>query len=166
MTKHLTKPIRAIHFLVLAFLMTIGSQVSAQTICETVRGRIAIVTDQAAAKDSLLVIEQQLSSEDTMEQIEAEMAFGDYERRYGRGSIKALMANNYEEWLAEQDCGTVYKLQPQGAGFEKQTLIDLCLRHFPEVTIGKSDTHIVRVSQSNIFLLYDHRGGCRSYRYD
>ena len=29
MTKHLTKPIRAIHFVVLAFLMTIGSQVSA-----------------------------------------------------------------------------------------------------------------------------------------
>ena len=30
MTKHLTKPIRAIHFMVLAFLMTIGTQVSAQ----------------------------------------------------------------------------------------------------------------------------------------
>ena len=29
MTKHLTKPIRAIHFMVLAFLMTIGAQVSA-----------------------------------------------------------------------------------------------------------------------------------------
>ena len=29
MTKHITKPIRAIHFLVLAFLMMIGSQVSA-----------------------------------------------------------------------------------------------------------------------------------------
>ena len=29
MTKHLTKPIRAIHFMVLAFLMTIGTQVSA-----------------------------------------------------------------------------------------------------------------------------------------
>jgi uncharacterized protein YjbI with pentapeptide repeats len=29
MTSHLTKPIRAIHFMVLAFLMTIGSQVSA-----------------------------------------------------------------------------------------------------------------------------------------
>ena len=29
MTKHLTKPIRAFHFMVLAFLMTIGSQVSA-----------------------------------------------------------------------------------------------------------------------------------------
>ena len=28
MTKHLTKPIRAIHFLVLAFLMTAGTQVS------------------------------------------------------------------------------------------------------------------------------------------
>ena len=27
--KHLTKPIRAIHFMVLAFLMTIGTQVSA-----------------------------------------------------------------------------------------------------------------------------------------
>ena len=32
MTKHLTKPIRAIHFMVLAFLMTIGSQVSAAEI--------------------------------------------------------------------------------------------------------------------------------------
>ena len=29
MTKHLTKPIRAFHFLVLAFLMTVGTQVSA-----------------------------------------------------------------------------------------------------------------------------------------
>ena len=29
MTKHLTKPIRAIHFMVLAFLMTVGTQVSA-----------------------------------------------------------------------------------------------------------------------------------------
>ena len=28
--KHLTKPIRAIHFMVLAFLMTIGSHVSAE----------------------------------------------------------------------------------------------------------------------------------------
>ena len=27
--KHITKPMRAIHFMVLAFLMTIGSQVSA-----------------------------------------------------------------------------------------------------------------------------------------
>ena len=30
MTHHITKPIRAIHFLVLAFLMTIGSQVGAE----------------------------------------------------------------------------------------------------------------------------------------
>tara|TARA_B110000211_G_scaffold98124_1_gene114315 strand:+ start:259 stop:687 length:429 start_codon:yes stop_codon:yes gene_type:complete len=29
MTKHVTKPMRAIHFMVLAFLMTIGTQVSA-----------------------------------------------------------------------------------------------------------------------------------------
>ena len=79
----------------LAFLMMIGSQVSAQAICETVRGRIAIVTDQAAAKDALLVIVQQLSSEDMMERIEAENASRDYERRYGRGSINALMTNNY-----------------------------------------------------------------------
>ena len=164
--KHLTKPIRAINFMVLAFLMTIGSQVSAQAICETVRGRIAIVTDQAAAKDSLLIIEQQLSSEDIMERLKAENAFLDYERRYGSGSINALMTNNYEEWLAEQDCGTVDELRPRGAGFDKQTLIDLCLRHFPEVTIGKDDTHIVRISQSNIFLLYDYKGRCRSYRYD
>ncbi len=34
MIKHLTKPIRAIHFMVLAFLMTIGAQVSAETIFE------------------------------------------------------------------------------------------------------------------------------------
>ena len=32
MTKHLTKPIRAIHFLVLAFLMAVGTQVSAAEI--------------------------------------------------------------------------------------------------------------------------------------
>ena len=164
--KHLTKPIRAIHLMVLAFLMTIGSQVSAQAICETVRGRIAIVTDQAAAKDSLLVIEQQLSSEDYMERTGAEVAVIEYEQRYGRGSFNALMTNNYEKWLAEQDCGTVDELRPREAGFDKQTLIDLCLRHFPHVTIGKSDTHIVRISQSNIFLLYDSRGRCRSYRYD
>ena len=31
MTKHLTKPIRAIHFLVLAFLMTLGSQAASYT---------------------------------------------------------------------------------------------------------------------------------------
>ena len=37
MTAHLTKPIRAIHFLVLAFLMTIGSQVSAATNAETIQ---------------------------------------------------------------------------------------------------------------------------------
>ena len=30
--KHITKPMRAIHFMVLAFLMTIGSQVSAAEI--------------------------------------------------------------------------------------------------------------------------------------
>ena len=30
MTKHLTKPIRAIHFMVLSFLMTLSSQVNAQ----------------------------------------------------------------------------------------------------------------------------------------
>ena len=30
MTKHLTKPIRAIHFMVLAFLMTLSSPVAAQ----------------------------------------------------------------------------------------------------------------------------------------
>ena len=34
MTAHLTKPIRAIHFLVLAFLMTIGSQVSAGIVAD------------------------------------------------------------------------------------------------------------------------------------
>ena len=34
MTKHLTKPIRAIHFLVLAFLMMIGSQVSAGIVAD------------------------------------------------------------------------------------------------------------------------------------
>ena len=32
MTSHLIKPIRAIHFLVLAFLMTIGTQVSAKSV--------------------------------------------------------------------------------------------------------------------------------------
>ena len=32
MIKHLTKPIRAIHFMVLAFLMTVGTQVSAATV--------------------------------------------------------------------------------------------------------------------------------------
>ena len=32
MTKHLTKPIRAIHFMVLAFLMTIGTQGGAEEI--------------------------------------------------------------------------------------------------------------------------------------
>ena len=37
MTAHLTKPIRAIRFLVLAFLMTIGSQVSAATNAETIQ---------------------------------------------------------------------------------------------------------------------------------
>ena len=38
MTSHLTKPIRAIHFMVLAFLMMIGTQVSAEEIklsCKT-----------------------------------------------------------------------------------------------------------------------------------
>ena len=34
MTKHLTKPIRAIHFLVLAFLMTLSSPVAAQDLRE------------------------------------------------------------------------------------------------------------------------------------
>jgi len=34
MTKHLTKPIRAINFLVLAFLMMIGSQVSAGIVAD------------------------------------------------------------------------------------------------------------------------------------
>ena len=37
MTSHLIKPIRAINFLVLAFLMTIGSQVSAATNAETIQ---------------------------------------------------------------------------------------------------------------------------------
>jgi len=32
MSKHLTKPIRAIHLMVLGFLMTIGTQVSAEEI--------------------------------------------------------------------------------------------------------------------------------------
>ena len=35
--KHLTKPIRAIHFMVLAFLMMIGSQTSAATNAETIQ---------------------------------------------------------------------------------------------------------------------------------
>ena len=37
MTHHLTKPIRAIHFMVLAFLMMIGSQTSAATNAETIQ---------------------------------------------------------------------------------------------------------------------------------
>ena len=35
--KHLTKPTRAIHFMVLAFLMMIGSQTSAATNAETIQ---------------------------------------------------------------------------------------------------------------------------------
>ena len=155
------------HFTVLTtFLMVACSQVSAQAICETVRGRLAIVTDQAAAKDSLIAIEQQLSSGDFTERTAAQLSKSDFEQRHGYGSFNALITNSYKEWLAEQDCGTVDELRPRGAGFDKKTLIDLCLRHFPEVTIGKSDTHIVRVSQSNIILLYDYRCRCRSYRYD
>jgi hypothetical protein len=52
--KKLTKPIRAIHFMVLAFLMTIGSQASAQIskkirprhkiFCQFINGYSAIVS--------------------------------------------------------------------------------------------------------------------------
>ena len=131
MIKHLT--------VLAAFLMVACSQVSAQAICDTVRGRLAIVTDQAAAKDSLIAIEQQLSSGDFTERTGAQISKSNYEQQHGYGSFNALITNSYEEWLAEQDCGTVDELRPQGAHFDKQILIDLCLRHFPEVTIGKSD---------------------------
>jgi len=155
------------HFTVLtALLMVACSQVSAQAICDTVRGRLAIVTDQAAAKDSLIAIEQQLSSGGLTERTAAQISKSEYEGRHGRGSFNALITNSYKEWLAEQNCGIVDELRPRGAGFDKQILIDLCLRHFPEVTIGKSDTHIVRPSNSDIILIYDNRGRCRSYRYD
>ena len=154
MTKHLTA--------LIAFLIMIGSQVSSEGVCEAVTGSIDIVTDLDATKDSLVAMEQQSQSGD----LRAQGSLIDFESRHGLGSIVAIMTNNYEEWLAEKDCGTVDMLRPRWAGFDKQRLIELCLRHLPEITLGRGESRIVRVSQSNIFLRYDSTGTCRSYRYD
>ena len=166
MTSHLTKPIRAIRFMVLAFLMMLGSQAKAAGTCDTVKGSIVIIEDRSTVLNLWRQLGLKLQSSDILEQMDTNMQIGAFERKYGRGSGKALALNYYDTWLTKQGCGVVDDVRPKRIGMDKQKLIKLCLEHLPKTTLETGAIRMVRMYNSNVFLVYGEKGKCSSYSYD
>jgi len=166
MTSHLTKPIRAIHFMVLAFLMTLGTQAKAAGTCDTVKGSIVIIEDRSTVLNLWRQLELKLQSSDILEQLGTPLEIRAFEGKYARGSGKALALNHYDEWLTKQGCGVVGDVRPKRIGMDKQKLIKLCLQHLPKTTLERGAIRMVRMNDSNVFLVYGEKGKCSSYSYN
>ena len=93
--------------IILALLMTIGSQVSANGSCDKIGGSFRVIQEKPAALTMWLELELGLKSSDGIKKLEAENKIIMFERKYGRGSGEALANYEYDKWLAKQSCGLV-----------------------------------------------------------
>jgi hypothetical protein len=86
MTHHITKPIRAIHFLVLAFLMTVGTQVGAESAGE--KARLAFTHWQC------LTLINNMNDVDAEPYAENRQKHFDKAHGYAKGMVKTLTTTN------------------------------------------------------------------------
>lgn len=152
--------------IILALLMTIGSQVSANGSCDKIGGSFRVIQEKPAALTMWLELELGLKSSDGIKKLEAENKIIMFERKYGRGSGEALANYEYDKWLAKQSCGLVDDVRPKSVGMEKKKLIKLCLEHLPKTALEKGAIYMLRLNDTDVFLVYGEKGRCRLFRYD
>ena len=143
--KHLT--------IILAFLMTIGTQASANKTCYNMGDDFQIIENQEGAKDWLL------------ENPDAEVSF---KQKYGYGSIKALEDGTYDEFIKESNCGqykTGVKLRPEDMWEPTPELRELCWRNLP-VNKDLSGVVMVKILRDGEEFVLRYKGdSCKFLRY-